>query len=334
MIHIGTKNEDVMEFSRENLLSRRGFCLCCVGGAAFTAAGGWLTPRQAFAEARGLVSLIKDSAAVSPIVTHRLRNNISVLEGSGGNIAVLTGPDGKVLIDAGIGVSRPQITKALADLGAGPVTLLINTHWHFDHADGNDWLHSAGAKIIAQENTRKHLSGIQRVEDWDYNFLPLPSGGIPGEVFAAEHHLRLNGASIGLKYYGPAHTDSDISVTFAEADIVHVGDTFWNGIYPFIDYSTGGSIDGMIAASDANLAATTNETIIIPGHGKPVSNKAELKEFRDMLVAIRENVATLKKQGRSRDEAVAAKPTAAFDAKWGQFVIDPGFFTRLVYEGV
>jgi glyoxylase-like metal-dependent hydrolase (beta-lactamase superfamily II) len=323
-----------MKSSRGRLLSRRGFCLCCVGSAAFAATNGWLTPREAFAEARGLVSLIKDSAAVSPIVTHRLRNNISVLEGSGGNIAVLTGPDGKVLIDAGIGVSRPQITKALADLGADPVAHLINTHWHFDHADGNDWLHSAGAKIIAQENTRKHLSGIQRVEDWDYNFVPLPSGGIPSEVFAAEHRLKLNGASIGLKYYGPAHTDSDISVTFAEANIVHVGDTFWNGIYPFIDYSTGGSIDGMIAASDANLAATTNETIIIPGHGRPVSNKAELKEFRDMLVAIRDNVATLKKQGRSRDEAVAAKPTAAFDAKWGQFVIDPGFFTRLVYEGV
>jgi glyoxylase-like metal-dependent hydrolase (beta-lactamase superfamily II) len=314
-------------------LSRRGFCLCCAGGAVF-AAGGWLTPREAFAEARGLVSLIKDSAAVSPIVTHRLRNNVSVLEGSGGNIAVLTGPDGKVLIDAGIGVSRPQITKALADLGADPVTHLINTHWHFDHADGNEWLHSIGAKIIAQENTRKHLSGVQRVEDWDYNFLPLSSGGIPSEVFAKEHRLKLNGSTIDLKYYAPAHTDSDISVTFAEADIVHVADTFWNGIYPFIDYSTGGSIDGMIAASDANLAATTNNTIIIPGHGHSVSNRAELKEFRDMLVAVRDNVAKLKKQGRSRDETVAARPTAAFDAKWGQFVIDPGFFTRLVYEGV
>ena len=113
----------------------------------------------------------------------------------------------------------------------------------------------------------------------------------------------------------------------------HVGDTYWNGIYPFIDYSTGGSIDGMIAASDANLATTTNDTIIIPGHGKPVSNKAELKESRDMLVAIRENVAKPRSK-ESRETTVAAKPTAAFDAKWGQFVIDPGFFTRLVYEGV
>jgi glyoxylase-like metal-dependent hydrolase (beta-lactamase superfamily II) len=323
-----------MQSSKQSLLSRRHFCLCCLGGTAFAATGGWLTPREVFAEARGLVSLIKDSAAVSPIVTYKLRNNISVLEGSGGNVAVLTGPDGKVLIDAGIAVSRPQITKALADLGPDPVTHLVNTHWHFDHADGNEWLHLVGAKIIAQQNTRKHLSEVQRVEDWDYNFLPLSAGGIPSDVFATEHNLKLNSASIGLKYYGPAHTDSDISVTFAEANIVHVGDTFWNGIYPFIDYSTGGSIDGMIAASDANLAATNNDSIIIPGHGKPVSNKAELKEFRDTLVAIRDNVAALKKQGKSRDETVAAKPTAAFDAKWGQFVIDPGFFTRLVYEGV
>ena len=314
-------------------MSRRGFCLCCISGAAI-AANGWLTPREAFAEARGIVSLIKDSAATSPIVTHKLRNNVSVLEGSGGNVAVLTGPDGQVLIDAGIGVSRPQMAKALADLSADPITHLINTHWHFDHTDGNTWLNLAGAKIIAQENTRKYLSEVQRVEEWDYNFLPLPSGGIPSEVFADERNLRLNGLSIDLKRYRPAHTDSDISVTFGEADILHVADTFWNGIYPFIDYSTGGSIDGMIAASDANLAAATDKTIIIPGHGKPVSNRAELREFRDMLVAIRENVAALKKQGRSKDEAVAAKPTAAFDAKFGNFVIDPGFFTRLVYEGV
>ena len=115
---------------------------------------------------------------------------------------------------------------------------------------------------------------------------------------------------------------------------MHVGDTFWNGVYPFIDYSTGGSIDGTIAACDANLAAATADTIIIAGHGQPVSNKSELKEFRDMLVGVRENVATLKRQGRTRDEIVAAKPTAAYDAKFGAFVIDPGFFTRLVYEGV
>src|SRR5580700_7301512 len=274
-----------MAFRQTAPLSRRQFCFCCMTGAAFAANGGWLTPGQAFAEARGLVTLIKNSAASSPVTAYNLRGNVSVLEGSGGNIAVLTGPEGKVLIDGGIGVSRPQLSKTLSSLSSEPVTHLINTHWHFDHASGNEWLHAAGAKIIAQENTRKHLSEIQRVEDWDYNFLPQPSGGIPSEVFATEHNLKLNGISLGLKYYGPAHTDGDISVTFAEANILHVGDTFWNGIYPFIDYSTGGSIDGTLAACDANLAAATNDTIIIPGHGQPVSNKAELKEFHDMLVA-------------------------------------------------
>ena len=322
-----------MGISGAHFLSRRGFCLCCIGGAAAAAAGAWPTPRQAFAEARGLVSLIKDSAAASPIVTYKLRNNIVALEGSGGTVAVLTGPDGKVLVDAGIGVSRPQLTRTLAGLGADPITHLINTHWHFDHTDGNAWLNAAGARIIAQENTRKYLSQVQRVEDWDYNFVSPSAGGIPSEVFAREHSLRLNGSTIVLKHYGPAHTDSDISVTFAEANVVHVADTFWNGVYPFIDYSTGGSIDGMIAACNANLAATTDDTIIA-GHGKAVGTKAELQEFRDMLVTVREKVAALKKQGRSRDEAIVAKPTAAFDGEFGNFVIDPGFFARLVYEGV
>ena len=323
-----------MRLQQKHLLSRRHFCLCCMTGAAFATTGGWLTPRQAFAEARGLVTLIKDSAASSPVTAYKLRGNVSVLEGSGGNIAVLTGPDGKVLVDAGIGVSRPQLTKTLSSLGPEPVTHLINTHWHFDHTDGNEWLHSVGAKIIAHENTRKHLSEIQRVEDWDYNFLSSPAGAIPSEVLSANRTFKLNAASLELKLYKPAHTDSDLSVTFGEADILHVADTYWNGIYPFIDYSTGGSIDGTIAASDANLAAATENTIIIPGHGKPVSNKAELKEYRDMLVDVRDKVAALKKSGRTLEETVAAKPTAAHDAKWGQFLIDPPFFTKLVYEGV
>jgi glyoxylase-like metal-dependent hydrolase (beta-lactamase superfamily II) len=232
--------------------------------------GAWLTPRQAFAEARGIVSLIKDSASVTPIGVHRLRNNVAVLEGSGGNIGVVTGPDGKVLIDAGIGVSRPQLTKALASLGGDPISHLINSHWHFDHTDGNTWLNAAGAEIIAQERTRNYLSQVQRVEDWDYNFLALPAGGLPTETFDRERDLKLNGLTISLKHYGPAHTDSDISIVFGEADVMRVADTFWNGVYPFIDYSTGGSVDGMIAASEANLAMATGETIIIAGHGKAV----------------------------------------------------------------
>ncbi|MCW6510278.1 MBL fold metallo-hydrolase [Lichenifustis flavocetrariae] len=314
-------------------MSRRGFCLCCLSAPAL-AAGTWLTPRQAYAEALGIVEQIKSAAVTTPITIHRLRGDIAVLEGSGGNVAVLSGPDGKVLIDAGIAVSRPQVATALAALGPEPVTHLINTHWHFDHANGNEWLHELGPKILAHENTRKHLLTMQRVDDWSYDFQPLSADALPTDLFADERTLSLNNTTIALKYYGPAHTDSDISVYFKEPDVLHTGDTFWNGIYPFIDYSTGGSIDGSIRAADADLAMTTDKTIIIPGHGPPVSNRAELQAFRDMLVGARASVAALKSSGHSLDAIIAAKPTAAFDGKWGKFVIGSALFTKLVYEGV
>src|SRR5580704_8011671 len=151
-------------------LSRRGFCLCCAAAAGFTATGGWLSPSQAYAEARNIVDLIRDDAARAPIKLHKLRRDISLLEGSGGNIAVLTGADGKVFIDAGITASRPRLLEAANQLSSDPIKHLINTHWHFDHADGNEWLNAEGAAIIAYENTRKHLQAAQRVDDWDFNF--------------------------------------------------------------------------------------------------------------------------------------------------------------------
>lgn len=315
-------------------LTRRGVCLCGTSAAAFAATGAWLSPREAFAQAQGIVDRIKDEAARAPITIHRLRETIAVLEGSGGNIAVLRGRNGKVLVDAGIAVSRPQVATALAALGPEPVTHLINTHWHFDHANGNGWLHELSPVIIAHENTRRHLSTTQRVADWDFDFPPLPAAALPTEVFAAERRLTLDGATLSLNHYGPAHTDSDISVRFEEADVLHAGDTFWNGVYPFIDYSTGGSIDGSIRAADANLAAAGETTVVIPGHGFPVGDRAGLQRFRDMLVATRDKVAALKAQGRSLAEIVATRPTAAFDDDWGKFVITPALFTRLVHEGV
>jgi len=277
------------------------------------------------------VITIRNAAAAAKITVHKLRGNVSVLEGSGGNITVLTGRDGKLLVDAGI--SRPQVEHALARLSDDPVKHLINSHWHFDHTDGNEWLHSIGAEITAHENTRKHLSVTTRIEDWNFTFPPAPAGALPAKLITADETLHLNGTTLALKCYGPSHTDSDISVEFTEANIIDVADTFWNGHYPFIDYSTGGSIDGMIRAAKANVANANDETIVIPGHG-PIANKSHLIDFRDMLLAIREKVANLKKKGKSLDEAVAAKPTADYDAKWGGFVIDGSFFTRLVYAGV
>ena len=278
--------------------------------------------------------LINGEAVRAPIKVHKLRGNVAVLEGSGGNVAVPTGEEGKLLVGAGIAVSRPQVLTALDDLGGAPITHLINTHWHFDHAAGNAWVNQEGAETLAHENKRKQLLVTQRVDDWSHGFLAPPPNALPKQVFSTEHEVRLNGSTLALKYYGPAHTDSDISVRFVEADILHAGDTFWNGIYPFIDYSTGGHIDGTIAAAETNLASTTDQTIIIPGHGAPVGSRAQLRDLHDMLVDIRSNVATLKRQGLSLEAIVAARPTAAHYARWGQFVIDPHLFTRLVHEGV
>jgi glyoxylase-like metal-dependent hydrolase (beta-lactamase superfamily II) len=328
-----------MSLRYPDMVSRRGFCACCLVAAGVGATGRWLKPAEAYTEARDLVDLIRDAAATAPLQTHKLRGAVTIIEGSGGNIAVLTGPDGKVFIDAGITATRPRILDAVRGLSPGPIKHLINTHWHFDHADGNQWLNAEGAAILSHENTRKHLLSAQRVEDWEFNFPSPPLAAVPTEVFSSEKTVSLNRSTLQLKYYGPAHTDGDISVRFSEADIFHCGDTYWNRIYPFIDYSTGGSIDGMIKAAEANLAAVTEKTIVIPGHNlpdqaSPVSNKSELSAYRDMLVAIRGNVAKLKGEGRSLDEIVAAKPTAAFDAKWGQFLISSALFTKLVYEGV
>jgi glyoxylase-like metal-dependent hydrolase (beta-lactamase superfamily II) len=329
-----------VSLSTPQILSRRAFCVCCaVATASLTTGRGWLKPAEAFAQARGIVDTIRDSAATMPLQVHKLRGNVTVIEGSGGNIAVLTGEDGKLFVDAGITATRPRILEVVHNLSRDPIRHLINTHWHFDHTDGNQWLNEEGAAILAHENTHKHLLAAQKVDDWDYRFPSPPLAAVPTQVFSTETSIGINRSTLNLKHYGPAHTDSDISVTFVEADILHCGDTYWNDIYPFIDYSTGGNIDGMIKAANANIAAAGGKTIVIPGHNLPnkasaISNKAELIVYRDMLVAIREKVATLKRSGRSLDEAIAGKPTAEFDAKWGQFLITPALFTRLVYEGV
>src|SRR6516165_8753619 len=240
-------------------ISRR--CFLASASAATTLS--LLAPRKLFAQDDGLVQTARRTAAASTVTVQKLRGNVSVLLGAGGNIAVLSGRDGKLLIDAGFAGARPKITDALASISPDPIKHLINTHWHFDHTDGNEWLHSAGAVILAHANTRKHLSTTTRVEGWNFTFPPSPPGAIPAEVFADERTVQLNGATIALKHYAPAHTDSDISAHFTDADVLHVADTFWNGYYPFIDYSTGGSIDGMIRATEANLAKVTDSMIVI-----------------------------------------------------------------------
>jgi glyoxylase-like metal-dependent hydrolase (beta-lactamase superfamily II) len=183
-------------------ISRR--CFLASASAATTVA--LLAPRKLLAQDDGLVQTARRTAAASTVTIQTLRGNVSVLMGAGGNIAVLPGRDGKLLIDAGFAGARPKVTAALASISADPIEHLINTHWHFDHTDGNEWLHSAGAAILAHVNTRKHLSNTTRVEGWNFTFPPSPPGAIPAEVFDDERTVKLNGTTIALKHYAPAHT--------------------------------------------------------------------------------------------------------------------------------
>jgi len=310
-------------------VSRRQFLV----SGSLSAAAVALMPRTLFSQTGNLVVDALKESATAKITVQPLRRNISVLLGPGGNIAVLTGPDGKLLVDAEIVTARPNVSAALASINSDPIKQLINTHWHFDHTGGNEWLHDAGASILAHENTRKRLLVATRVEGWKYTFPAAPAGAIPSTVFSDDYSLHANDTTLVLKHYAPAHTDSDISVYFAEADILHVGDTFWNRDYPFIDYSTGGSIDGQIRAAEANVSMVTDKTIVISGHGA-VGSKADLVLFRDVLVEIRDKVAALKKQGRSLSEVIAAKPSARYDAEWGNLFMSPSAFLALVYQGV
>ena len=322
---------------RSRRVSRRGKLAAVVVASLFACAVAAVRERSAtaqeLAQPTSPVDKINAEAAKAEITVVPLRGHISVLMGSGGNISLFTSRDGKLMVDGGIAVSRPRVSRAIDRLGPGSVKFLIDTHWHWDHTDGNDWLHQMGATIIAQENTLKRLSETVRVDDWSHTFPPAPLGARPTSIVQAEKTLAFGGETLEMHYYGPCHTDSDMYVYFKKADVLAVGDTFWNGVYPFIDIVTGGSIDGMIRAANANIALATEHTIIVGGHG-PIGNRAQLIEFRDMLAGIRKNVAQLKAQGKTLEQAVLAKPTAAYDAKWGHFVIGPALFTSLVYRGV
>lgn len=276
---------------------------------------------------------INRAAKAGPVDVTPLRGGLSMLSGSGGNITALPGPRGFLLVDTGIALSQKMIARALRSIQPGKIRLAITTHWHWDHADGNSWVRAAGADIIADRATVARLKQTIRVPEWEHTFTPIAAAALPNVVIAGDRTFKMNGQTVRIRHYRPGHTDNDISVYFVGADVLSVGDTFWNGQYPFIDHSTGGSINGAIAAANANIAMATNRTIIVPGHG-PVGDRASQIAFRDMLVAVRDRVARLKRRGMTLAQVQAAKPTATFDKRWGRSIITGYLFTALVYRGV
>jgi cyclase len=315
--------------------SRRDFLrLVGIGGTALLASG-LSSKLMAFSPQQttispDMVAQMRAAGATAVLKTEKLRDQVYVITGSGGNVAVLDGPDGKIMVDSGFGTSEKQFRAALADIGSEPLKLLVNTHWHFDHTDNNAWLHKSGATLLGHENTRKHLTETHHLDVLNVTVTPTPADGLPQQTFRDNFHLYFNNEQVTMGYFGPAHTDGDIWVRFEKANVLHVADIFFNGLYPFIDKSTGGSINGMIAAANKAMTMADAQTKIVSGHG-PIGDKAALAKYISVLSTCRDKVKALKTQGKTLKEAIAAKPTAQFDDPWGKVLITPEGFITLIY---
>jgi cyclase len=312
------------------LINRRSF----LRAAAFTSAAAALHSAAMLSQAAAPVDRVtqmRQSSANVPIKVTPLRDNLFLLQGSGGNMVAQTGPDGQLLIDSSFGPAVPRIREALASLSKDPLDTVINTHWHFDHTDGNEALHTPGVSIMAHTNTRERLATPQDLRALGLHFPASPAKALPTLTFDHEFTTYHNGDQIDLVHFDPAHTDTDIYIHFTQGDVLHIADIWFNGAYPLIDDSSGGRINGMIAASDRALSLAGPQTKIVPGHG-PLGDKATLQTYRDMLATVRDRVSKLKSSGASLEEAVAKKPTADIDSAWAHVSMTPDLFTAQVYR--
>ena len=264
-----------------------------------------------------------------PISTTKLSDRLVMYSGPGGNVVVLHGAEGKLVVDSFMQPAWPQLKAMLDRLGGGAIRTLIDTHWHLDHVDNNAHFREAGASILAHVNTRTRLT--QPHDLLDMHFEPAPPEALPTDTFPDKRSLTMNGEPIAVTHVAAAHTDTDVFVHYTRANVLHMGDVFFNGMYPFIDASTGGNINGMIAGADRALAMTNARTKIVPGHG-PLSDHAGLLKYRRVIATVRDRVQEMKRAKKTLAQVRAAKPTAQFDAQWGKGMMAPDDFVALVYN--
>jgi glyoxylase-like metal-dependent hydrolase (beta-lactamase superfamily II) len=262
-----------------------------------------------------------------------LGDGVHMLTGAGGNLGLSAGPDGVFLIDDQFAPLTERILAAVARIDGGPVRFIVNTHWHGDHTGGNEKMGAAGALLIAHDNVRVRMSSEQFTALWDRHTPPSPAGALPVVTFDNNLTFHINDDEIRVFHVPHAHTDGDSMIYFREADVLHAGDVFFNGDYPYIDVDAGGSIDGMISAVEIALGLTGPKSRIIPGHG-PLAGREELVSYLEMLETLRSRIEPYVRAGRSVEETRAEKPTADLDEKWGGGFIDPDNIVRIVHDSL
>ena len=269
----------------------------------------------------------------SPLQTIPLNKGLFLFSGDGGNVVAIVNEGSTLLIDSGLGSRATELSDAVFKATMRPVTRLVSTHWHFDHTGGNTFFGAAGVTIIAHENVKKRLSSVQAVpfiglRDGDY-----PVQALPAVTYSDNLTLQQGSQQLALVNYGPAHTDGDTIIYSAPANLAVVGDIFSNHSYPIIDLSSGGSIDGMIHTVDRILAQTDDRTEIVPGHG-PLATRADLQDYRDMLIRVRQRIQALIAAGKRIDQVVAASPTKDLNALWGNGYVTGDVFTEMVFTSL
>jgi cyclase len=267
------------------------------------------------------------------IKTTELGDNVYMLEGQGGNITVAVANDGIIMVDGQYAPLHDKIKAAIEAISKQPIRYLVNTHYHGDHTGGNEAFAKDGVTVVAEINVKNRLAAGTSNGLTGARTPPAAPGALPSKTYTGAFRIRLKGRVADLKHIPNAHTDGDTYVWFKTANVLSTGDTFTNGRYPNIDFANGGNIRGMIAATDAYLKLTNGKTRIVPGHG-PLADRAVLTEYRTMLMTARDRMAKLVQDGKSEDDAVAAKPFADFDTKWAPTELASKNFIRVVYHSL
>ena len=275
----------------------------------------------------------QDDFSKVAVQVEKLSDTVYMLTGAGGNVGLSVGPDSVFMIDDQFAPMAPKLKAAILRLSPKPVQFLLNTHFHFDHTGGNEALGGDGAIIVAHDNVRRRLSTEQFMSFIGAKQAPTAKAGLPVVTVAGEITFHINGEEVHAFHVPRAHTDGDLVVHFRKDDVVHMGDVFFNGLYPFIDVSSGGSPEGVIAACDRVLALAGDKTKIIPGHG-PLATKADLADYRKMLATAVQRVKEARRAGKSDEDIRAGKPLADFDERYGKGFMRPEVFLQLLLAGI